>query len=86
VKEKQQNPKGKDMKKTKENTDSMNDELLPEYDIDYSKVKRNPYYLKNRTFIEIDEDLAKAFKTSENINKVLKAIIKSIPKSSAAAL
>ncbi|MGA2297593.1 MAG: hypothetical protein ABSG15_08610 [FCB group bacterium] len=74
------------MKKTKENTDSMNDELLPEYDIDYSKVKRNPYYLKNRTFIEIDEDLAKAFKTSENINKVLKAIIKSIPKSSAAAL
>ena len=68
------------MKKTKENTESMNDELLPEYEIDYSKVKRNPYFKKNRTFIEIDEEVAEVFRTSDNVNKVLKAIIKSLPK------
>ena len=62
------------------------DELLPEYDIDYSTVTKNPYYKKNRTFIEIEEEIAEAFQTSDNINKVLKAIAKSLPKSSAAAL
>ena len=68
------------MKKIRENIEQMDDELLPEYVIDYSKVKRNPYYRKNRTFIEIDEDVAKAFQTPQNINKVLKAIAKSFPK------
>ncbi|MBM2815323.1 MAG: hypothetical protein HW421_2085 [Ignavibacteria bacterium] len=74
------------MKKTKKNIESMEDDLLPEYEIDYSKVKRNPYYRKNRTFIEIDEDVAKAFQTPDNINKVLKAIAKTIPKNAAAVL
>ncbi|MFA6572284.1 MAG: hypothetical protein WCT77_13740 [Bacteroidota bacterium] len=74
------------MKKTKINTDSPEDELLPEYEFDYSKAKRNPYYKKNVTFIEIDKEIADVFKTSENVNKVLKAIVKSIPKSSVATL
>jgi hypothetical protein len=74
------------MKKTKTNTEPKEDDLLPEYEIDYSKAKRNPYYKKNVTFIEIDQEIADVFKTSENINKVLKAIVKSIPKSSAATL
>jgi hypothetical protein len=74
------------MKKTKVNIESMPDDLKPEYDIDYSQVKRNPYYKKNRVFIEIDADIAETFKTPENINKVLKAIVNSLPKSSAAAL
>ncbi len=72
------------MKKIQENTDLIDDELLPEYDIDYTKVKRNPYFKKNRTFVEIDEEVAKVFLTSENVNKVLKAIAKSLPKSTAA--
>lgn len=67
-------------------TEDMSDELLPEYEIDYSKVKRNPYYRKNRTFIEIDNDIVEVFKSPNNINRVLKAIAKSIPKSKAAAL
>ena len=74
------------MKKIKENTENLIDDLLPEYDIDYSKVKRNPYYRKNRTFVEIDEDVAKVFQTSDNINNVLKAIAKTIPKNAAAVL
>jgi hypothetical protein len=72
------------MKKIQKNTDVVDDELLPEYEIDYSKVKRNPYFKKNRTFVEIDEEVAKVFLTSENVNKVLKAIAKSLPKSTAA--
>jgi hypothetical protein len=72
------------MKKIQKNTDLKDDELLPEYEIDYSKVKRNPYFKKNRTFVEIDEEVAKVFLTSENVNKVLKAIAKSLPKSTAA--
>ena len=67
------------MKKTVKNTDPMDEGLLPEYDIDYSKAKRNPYYRKNRTFIEIDEEVANVFKSPDNINKVLKAILKSLP-------
>lgn len=74
----------KGMKKIQKNTDLVDDELLPEYEIDYSKVKRNPYFKKNRTFVEIDEEVAKVFLTSENVNKVLKAIAKSLPKSTAA--
>jgi hypothetical protein len=72
------------MKKIQKNTEVVDDELLPEYEIDYSKVKRNPYFKKNRTFVEIDEEVAKVFLTSENVNKVLKAIAKSLPKSTAA--
>ena len=74
------------MKKTKENIETMGDDLLAEYEIDYSKAKRNPYFRKNRTFIEIDADLAKAFQTPDNINEMLKAIAKSIPKNAAAIL
>lgn len=64
----------------------MEDDLLPEYEIDFSKVKRNPYFQKNRTFVEIDEDVAKVFQTPENINNVLKAIADSFQKNAVAVL
>lgn len=72
------------MKKTKEIIENINDDLLPEYEIDYSKVERNPYFRKNRTFVEIDEDVAKAFQSPDNINNILKAIAKSMPKKAVA--
>ena len=74
------------MKKAEINIDLKEDDMLPEYNIDYSQVKRNPYFRKNRTFVEIDEDIAKVFQSSENINTVLKAIAKSIPQNSVVAL
>ncbi len=74
------------MKKAEINIDIKDDDLLPEYKIDYSKVKRNPYFRKNRTFVEIDEDIAKVFQSSENVNTVLKAIAKSIPQNSVTSL
>lgn len=60
--------------------------LLPEYDIDYSKAVKNPYFKRDRVFIEVDKDVADLFQNSENINDVLKAIAKSFPKSSVAIL
>lgn len=86
MQEKQQSQKENGMKKTKENIDSIDDELLPEYEIDYSTVKRNPYFKKTKMYVEIDEDIVKAFESSENINKVLKSIVNSLPKSSVAVL
>ncbi len=74
------------MKKINSGTNTGDDDLKPEYEIDYTKVKKNPYYRKNRTFIEIDEEVAMVFQTPENINKVLKAIAKSLPKGSAASV
>lgn len=72
------------MKKVNTNIDKDLDDLLPEYDIDYTKVKRNPYSKLNKVYVEIDEDVAKVFKTPQNINRVLKAIAKTLPKGSAA--
>ena len=74
------------MKKIKTNTELFDDDLLPEYVIDYTKAKRNPYFRRDRTFVEIDEDVASVFQTPDNINKVLKAIAKSVKKSTAVAL
>jgi len=72
------------MKETKVNSVTSLDELNSEYEIDYKTVKRIPYYKKDRTIIELDDDVALYFQTSEQVNKVLKAIIKSFPKYSVA--
>jgi hypothetical protein len=68
------------MKKTEENIEKLDDDLLPEYKIDYTKAKKNPYYRKNRTFVEIDEDIANIFQSPENINNILRAIANSFPR------
>ena len=60
--------------------------FLPEYKIDYTKTKKNPYYRKNRTFVEIDEDIANIFQSPENINNILRAIANSFPKYASSGL
>ena len=72
------------MKKIEENIDLIEDDLVPEYDFDYTKAKRNPYYKGKRTFVEIDEEIIEVFQNPYEINKVLKAIIESLPKNSVA--
>lgn len=78
--------KGKDMKKAKKNIDLDNSELLPEYIIDYSKVKRNPYFTFQKLLVEIDEDVVKAFESEESINEILKSIVNAMPKKRDVAL
>ncbi len=60
---------------------SEQDELLPEYEFDYSKAKPNRFAEDNqkRTFVVLDEDVSQIFTTSESVNKALRAIIDAFP-------
>lgn len=56
-----------------------NDELLPEYDLDYSKSKPNRFaekYNRMRVTVVLDEDVAEDFSTSEAVNEALRFLMK----------
>ena len=72
--------------KTLNKNNKSDDEMLPEYDLDYSKSRPNKFAKPNSVLMPIDEEVAKVFETSENINNVLKAIIKSVKVNNVAAL
>ena len=58
------------------------DELLPEYDFDYSKASPNRFVIQvneAKITVTLESDVAKVFKTSEDVNKVLRAILSAIP-------
>jgi hypothetical protein len=60
-----------------------NDDLLPEYNLDFSKSKPNRFaqVLKNQgNYIQLEPDIQKIFKTSEEVNNALRAVISAIPK------
>ncbi|MBM2814122.1 MAG: hypothetical protein HW421_884 [Ignavibacteria bacterium] len=68
------------MKKNNKNM-VLEDDLLPEYDLDYSKAMPNKYAgMEKHILVEIDSDVAEVFNESGQINNVLRAIIKSMPK------
>jgi len=57
---------------------NLEEDLLPEYNFDYSKARPNRFApLANETeiIITLDPDVAKVFKTSTDVNKALRAII-----------
>jgi len=61
------------------------DDMLPHYEFDYSKAKPNRFAGKSREgrlIVIIDEDVAKVFSTPESVNKVLRAVVSSLPHSS----
>lgn len=59
------------------------DELLDEYRFDYQKAKPNRFAARNQTqnltVVVLDEDVAQVFTTPESVNKVLRALIASMP-------
>ncbi|MCY6488718.1 hypothetical protein [Leptolyngbya sp. GGD] len=58
------------------------DELLPEYEFDYKQAKPNRFAAnQRRTVVVLDEDVAQVFTTPESVNKVLRALIESMPQS-----
>ena len=61
------------------------DELLPEYRFDYEKAKPNRFAVGHKTrrltVVVLDEDVAQVFTTPESVNKVLRALIESMPQS-----
>ncbi len=55
------------------------EDLLPEYNFDYSKAKPNRFAPKVIN-VTLDEDVAKVFTNSESVNKALRAILTALPK------
>ncbi|OLP18706.1 hypothetical protein BST81_09295 [Leptolyngbya sp. 'hensonii'] len=66
-----------------EESHSLDDELLPEYHFDYKKAKPNRFAASDGTqllkVVVLDEDVARVFTTPESVNKVLRALIESMP-------
>ena len=56
------------------------EDLLSEYNFDYSKAKPNRFALKVVS-VTLDEDVAKVFTSSEAVNKALRAILTALPDS-----
>ena len=58
------------------------DEMRDEYQFDYSKAKPNRFADKigqDQLMIVLDPDVAAVFKTPESVNRVLRALITSMP-------
>jgi hypothetical protein len=68
-----------------DHTQNSEDELLPEYRFDYEKAKPNRFAVNHKTqkltVVVLDEDVAQVFTTPESVNKVLRALIESMPQS-----
>jgi hypothetical protein len=63
---------------------NSDDELLAEYHFDYEKAKPNRFAARGGKqvlkVVVLDEDVAQVFTTPESVNKVLRALIESMPK------
>jgi len=73
------------MKISKNCESEEEDDMLPEYELDFSKSKKNRFaeVLKRQgNFIELEPDIQKVFKNSEEVNNALRAFINAIPKHS----
>lgn len=62
--------------------ESTSEDLLPEYDFDYSKAKPNRFATgqKRRLAVVLEEDVAEVFTTPEAVNKALRAFLEAIPR------
>jgi hypothetical protein len=64
-------------------TANSDDDLLDEYHFDYNKAKPNRFAGRDDQqllkVVVLDEDVAQVFTTPESVNKVLRALIKSMP-------
>ncbi len=66
-----------------EGSENLDDDLLSEYHLDYSKVRPNRFtngaekqLLK---VVVLDEDVAQVFTTPESVNSLLRVLIESMP-------
>lgn len=66
-----------------EESHNSDDELMPEYRFDYQKAKPNRFAARPEkqrlTVVVLDEDVAQVFTTPESVNKVLRALIETMP-------
>ncbi len=59
-------------------------DMIKEYDLDYSKAKKNRFAKEYHVSVTLDPDVARVFKISESVNKALRAILSAMPPDSAA--
>ncbi len=66
-----------------EESQNSKEELLAEYQFDYKKAKPNRFAAQSGKqllkVVVLDEDVAQVFTTSESVNKVLRALMESMP-------
>ena len=70
------------MKKTPASKPRKIKEMASEYRLDYKKAKPNRFAEKmqqNPVVVLLDEDVAKVFNTTEQVNKALRALISAMP-------
>ena len=56
-----------------------NDELLPEYNLDYSKSKPNRFaskYQQMQRTVVLDSDIADKFPSAESVNEALRFLVR----------
>ena len=64
------------------NKEDSEDDMLPEYNFDYSKAKINRFAIKQAPVtVTLDADIAEVFKDSEAVNRALRAILLALPNS-----
>ncbi|MEI6089378.1 MAG: hypothetical protein WCR42_02910 [bacterium] len=73
------------MKKTDNIMNNLDDEdeMLDNYDFDYSKAKPNRFAAKlaeQDGYIKLQPDIHKVFETSDQVNNALRALINAMPK------
>jgi hypothetical protein len=66
-----------------EESPHSNDELLAEYHFDYKKAKPNRFAgsggRQPLKIVVLDEDVAQVFTTPDSVNRVLRALIETMP-------
>lgn len=72
------------MKKAQTNNGAPieDDDLLPEYRLDYSKAKPNrfaPHQPDGSLIVVLEPDIARVFTTPDAVKKVLRALIATMP-------
>jgi uncharacterized protein (DUF433 family) len=57
------------------------DDVLPEYHLDYSKSKPNHYAgrVRHSVTVRLNTDVAEVFSTDETVNRALRAILQALP-------
>ncbi|MFZ5881525.1 MAG: hypothetical protein ACOY0R_19335 [Chloroflexota bacterium] len=72
------------MKNTSVPKKTKTQEMASEYQLDYKKAKPNRFAKKMEdkppVIILLDDDVAKVFKTTEQVNTALRALISAMPK------
>ena len=65
---------------TSKKDNKINEDMSVEYTFDYSNAKPNRFALsEDQQIIVLDPDVAKYFKDSESVNRILRALIANMP-------